>query len=99
MRKILAIDDSKTIRLAIKITFAAEDAEAAGSIPGGGAHGRAGAAEAARRGTLALERYCWLVFFAAYCLEEGPGDFRRRFTAWSRARWRARPRARDMVLR
>ena len=79
--------------------IAAEDAEAAGSIPGGGAHGRAGAAEAARRGTLALERYCWLLFFAAYCLEEGPGDFRRRFTAWSRARWRARPRARDMVLR
>ena len=39
--KILAIDDSKTMRLAIKITFAAEDAEVVAVSKGGEAVARA----------------------------------------------------------
>ena len=52
----------------------------------------------ARRGLLCMERYCWLLLFTAYCIDQAPADFTQRFSAWVRLRWKLRPRPQDMVL-
>ena len=54
--------------------------------------------EAIERGLRCLERYCWLLLFSAYCVDQASGGFATRFGAWTRARWASRPKARDMVL-
>ena len=52
--------------------------------------------EAIERGLRCLERYCWLLLFSAYCVDQASGGFATRFGAWTRARWASRPKARDM---
>ena len=54
--------------------------------------------EAIERGLRCLERYCWLLLFSAYCVDQASEGFATRFGAWTRARWNTRPKARDMVL-
>lgn len=52
----------------------------------------------ARRGLHCMERYCWLLLFAAYCIEQAPVDFTQRFSAWMRMHWKLRPKPQDMAL-
>ena len=56
------------------------------------------AAEHARKGLACLERYCWLLLFAAYCVDCGSAGFDTSFEAWTRSRWSLRPKTGDMVL-
>jgi len=56
------------------------------------------AAEHARKGLACLERYCWLLLFAAYCVDCGSAGFDTSFGAWTRSRWSLRPKTGDMVL-
>ncbi len=56
------------------------------------------AAEHARKGLACLERYCWLLLFAAYCMDCGSAGFDTSFGAWTRSRWSLRPKTGDMVL-
>lgn len=56
------------------------------------------AAEHARNGLACLERYCWLLLFAAYCVDCGSAGFETTFGAWTRSRWSLRPKTGDMVL-
>ena len=62
----------------------------------GGAAG--GAAEHVRKGLACLERYCWLLLFAAYCVDCGGAGFETSFGAWTRSRWSLRPKTSDMAL-
>ena len=43
--------------------------------------------EAIERGLRCLERYCWLLLFSAYCVDQASGGFATRFGAGRRARW------------
>jgi nucleoside-diphosphate kinase len=56
------------------------------------------AAEHARKGLACLERYCWLLLFAAYCVDCGSAGFDTSFGAWTRSRWSLRPKTGDMAL-
>ena len=56
------------------------------------------AAEHARKGLACLERYCWLLLFAAYCVDCGSAGFETSFGAWTRSRWSLRPKTSDMAL-
>ena len=55
-------------------------------------------AEKIRVGLLQLERYCWLLVFAAYCVDRGASGFDVTFGQWTRQREGLRPKSNDMAL-
>ena len=94
-----ACDAVFDVRAAAGECRAAAAAEGKKEETKGDARGDAGAAaEHARKGLACLERYCWLLLFAAYCVDCGSAGFETSFGAWTRSRWSLRPKTSDMVL-
>ena len=94
-----ACDAVFDVRAAAGECRAAAAAEGKKEETEGDARGDAGAgAEHARKGLACLERYCWLLLFAAYCVDCGSAGFETSFGAWTRSRWSLRPKTSDMVL-